>query len=477
MSMDVSGLAVAGLNATMARIDTLTQNITNASTPGYTTKSVTAVTGGEGQVQLGAVTRSVDSALQQSLQSATGTQNQLQATVTLLSQLESAFGTPAASNSLSAQITNLQTAFQDLSVNPEQSSLLTSVVNAASSVARSLNGLTQTVSQVSATATAQLQQSVTIVNQTLQTIGALNTRIISQPSNGDVTNLQDQRDTAINTLAGLMDVTTYTQSNGAIAVYTRDGKPLVDTSVASVSLGGSTGLQWNSPPAAPAAINVGSGTIGGLLTVQQTTAPAIQSQLDDVARTLTVEFNAINVPLFSDNGTAPLAGVNPGLPISSTNPANPTQLAGYAGRIAVDRTVANDPSIIHDGAVSPAGVGPVVANAPLAPGDTSVIDQAVALFNRTNVAFTASGLPATGNIIQVASNFVANQSTAQSNAQASLTSQQALVSAVQDKISAQSGVNIDQQVAQLQVLQNAYAANARVLQTTRDVFTTLFNAV
>jgi flagellar hook-associated protein FlgK len=27
------------------------------------------------------------------------------------------------------------------------------------------------------------------------------------------------------------------------------------------------------------------------------------------------------------------------------------------------------------------------------------------------------------------------------------------------------------------VLQNAYAANARVLQTTKDMFTTLFNAV
>jgi flagellar hook-associated protein 1 FlgK len=51
------------------------------------------------------------------------------------------------------------------------------------------------------------------------------------------------------------------------------------------------------------------------------------------------------------------------------------------------------------------------------------------------------------------------------------------VQAVQDKISASSGVNIDDQVAQLQVLQNAYSANARVMQASKDMYTTLFNAI
>jgi flagellar hook-associated protein 1 FlgK len=478
MSTNAINLALAGLDVTRARIDTLTRNITNANTPGYTTKTDTATTGEMGQVQLGSVTRSVDNALLQSLRSSTGTQNQLQSTVTLLSQVETAFGTPAAATSLSAQLTNLQSAFQDLSVNPEKTSLLNSVINAGDSVARTLNNLTQTVGQVSADATAQLKQSVTVVNQTLQSIATLNDQISTQSTVNDVTDLQDQRDVALNTLSGLMDITTFTQPNGAISVYTRDGKPLVDAAVATVSLGGSTGLQWNSASSASSPIRVGSGTIAGILSVQTTTVPAVQSQLDDMARTLTVEFNAINVPLFSDNGTAPLAGVNPALPISGANPANPGQLAGYAGRIKVDQTVRNNPSIIHDGAVAPSGVGPVVAGAALAPGDTSVIDQAVALFSRTNVAFTAStGLPATGNLIQVGSDFVANQATARANAENSLTSEQALVSAVQDKISAASGVNVDDQVAQLQVLQNAYSANARVMQASKDMYTTLFNAI
>src|SRR5450432_2938783 len=103
MSTNAINLALAGLDVTRARIDTLTRNITNANTPGYTTKTDTATTGAMGQVQLGSVTRSVDNALLQSLRSSTGTQNQLQSTVTLLSQVETAFGTPAAATSLSAQ--------------------------------------------------------------------------------------------------------------------------------------------------------------------------------------------------------------------------------------------------------------------------------------------------------------------------------------------------------------------------------------
>ncbi|MDB5411119.1 MAG: flagellar hook-associated protein FlgK [Rhodospirillales bacterium] len=478
MAMDAIGLALSGLDVTRARIDTLTRNITNAQTPGYTKKVDVATTGLLGQVQLGSVTRSVDNALLTALRSTTGDQNQLQSSVTLLSQVETSFGTPAASSSLSAQITGLQTAFQDLSVNPEKTSLLNNVIAAGDAVARTLNTLTQTVSQVSTNANAQLQEALTTVNTTLKSIATLNNQISTQSAGSDVTDLQDQRDNALNTLAGLMDITTFTLPSGAVSVYTKDGKPLVDPNVATVSLGGSSGLLWNSPPSAPAPIRVGSGTIAGILGIQTTTVPTLQGQLDDMARTLTVEFNAINVPLFSDNGTAPLLGTNPGLPISSTNPANPLQLAGYAGRIAVDQTVRTNPSIIHDGAVAPLGVsGPVVAGPALAPGDTSVIDQAVALFSRTNVAYTATGLPPTGNIIQVASDFVANQSTARANSQQALTSEQALVSALHDKISSASGVNVDDQVAQLTVLQNAYSANARVLQASKDMYTTLFNAI
>jgi flagellar hook-associated protein 1 len=457
MSTDPLTLALAGLDVTRARIDTITRNISNAQTPGYVKKTDSQTVGNLGQVSLGPVQRSVNESLLRSLRDTTGTQNQLQTQVTLLSQLETAFGTPSANTSLSSQITNLQNAFQDLSINPEKSSLYSTVMSAANGVTQTLHQLSQTVTDTDTNAATQLAQAVTSVNQTLTALGNVNNQIIAHGGNEDTTDLQDQRDQLLGTLAGFMDITTFSKPNGAVAVYTRDGKPLVDSTVATIALGGSTGVTWSIPGSAPASVSVQSGTIGGLLTLQNTTLPGVQGQLDDIARALTVEFNAINVPIFYQPGVTPF---------------NPASTSRYAAIIAVNPTVTQ--STIHDGAV-PAQT--LVAGTPLAPGDTTFIDKAIALFNRTNVSFTATGLPSTGNLAQVATDFITSQSALRANAEDALNSETTLNQTLQSKLSAESGVNVDDEVAQLSVLQNAYAANARVLQTSKDMFTTLFNAI
>jgi flagellar hook-associated protein 1 FlgK len=334
-------------------------------------------------------------------------------------------------------------------------------------VTRNLNSLSQTISNTNLDATQQIQQAVTTVNNTLQSIDTLNKQIAAAAALADTTNLQDQRDKAITTLSGLMDVTTFNKPDGEVAVYTTDGKPLVDVTAATISSAGNA-IDWNLPPATPSSIRISSGTIAGLQNLQNTTLPAIQSQLDDIGRALTVEFNNINIPLFNDGGTSPLLGSNPGLPISIGNPVNPTQLTGYAARIAVNQAVIATPTIIRDGN-SPT---------PLNPGDTTNINAAVALFSSQSISFNpAVGLPATSSFVQAATDFVSSQSTLRANAQSQLTSTQALQQTLTNQISAQSGVNIDQEVALLAVLQNTYSANARVLTTTQNIYTALFNAI
>jgi flagellar hook-associated protein 1 FlgK len=456
MAIDAINLSLAGLDVTRARIDTLTRNISNAQTAGYIKKTDSQTVGPLGQVVHGPVLRNVNEFLLKSLRDTAGTQNQLQTTVTLLSKLEAAFGTPGANTSLSAKITNLQNAFQDLSINPEQGSLYNAVLDAANGVTRTLHQLTQTVTSTAADAQTQLRAAVTTVNQTLTSLNSVNDQIVAHSGNNDVTDLQDQRDRLLSTLSGLMDITTFSKPNGAISVYSSDGKPLVDTGVASVGIG-ATGLTWSSPNSVPSPITVHSGTIGGLLTLQTTTLPGVQAQLDDIARALTVEFNAIKVPIFYQ---------------PSVMPFNPASVVGYAGTIAVNPTVTS--SVIHDGAL-PATT--LVSGPALAAGNTTFIDSAIALFNRMNVPFTATGLPSSGNIAQVATNFIASQSALRASADDALSSEKALHQTLEGRLSSESGVNVDDEVAQLTVLQNAYAANARVLQVSKDMYTTLFNAV
>jgi flagellar hook-associated protein 1 FlgK len=465
--LDALGQSLAGLDVTRARIDVLSRNIANAQTDGYSEKTSSQTTGPLGQVFLGAVSRNVDQQLQASLNDTSGQVNQLNVQVNLLQQIETAFGSPTADTSLAAAITGLQNAFQNLSVNPEQTSLYSSALDAAHTVAANLNSLSRTVSTTNTQATIQIQQSVTSANDTLQQIDKINKEIVAQTGASDITDLEDQRDRLVSTLGGMMDIKVFARPNGGIAVYTADGKPLVDFTAATISSNGSQ-IIWNAPGSTSAPIKISSGTLGGLQILETQTLPAVQAQLDDVARALTVEFNNINIPLFNDGGGTPLNGTNPALPISVGNPPDPVQLVGYADRIAVNSTVLATPTILRD------------ANSatPLAPGDTTNINQALQLFNRTNIAFTAStGLPASGSFVSVTTDFIAAQSALRANAQASLSSEQALQQTIQNKISAQSGVNVDNEVAQLAVLQNAYSANARVMQTSRDLFNTLFAAM
>src|SRR5947208_561833 len=179
MPIDALNSALAGLSVSQARIDTVTRNIANAQTDGYTKKTEQQTTGQLGEVALDPIRRSVDDALQGTLRGSIGTTNQLSATVNLLTQVETVFGSPDANSSLSAAITGLQTAFQDLSVNPEKGALYTAVLNAGDAVARSFHSIYDTAEQARADALKQIQSGVATVNQTLQGIADVNKQILS----------------------------------------------------------------------------------------------------------------------------------------------------------------------------------------------------------------------------------------------------------------------------------------------------------
>lgn len=77
----------------------------------------------------------------------------------------------------------------------------------------------------------------------------------------------------------------------------------------------------------------------------------------------------------------------------------------------------------------------------------------------------------------LATDLISNVATLASDASNQQTSSQATLKVLQSDLSNQSGVNVDQQTAQLTVLQNDYAASARVITTVQAMFTALLNAV
>ena len=72
---------------------------------------------------------------------------------------------------------------------------------------------------------------------------------------------------------------------------------------------------------------------------------------------------------------------------------------------------------------------------------------------------------------------MSQQSQAATNATNLQQGQDAVVSALQQRFNSDSGVNIDQEMANLITLQNTYGANARVMTAIQQMMTTLLQVL
>jgi flagellar hook-associated protein 1 FlgK len=455
MSTEALGTAVSGMSVAQARINTISRNIANASTDGYSRKTQGAIVGPTGAPFAAPVLRQVNEALALSIRESSGTLNKLDVTVQLLSQIETQFGRPEDNGSLPGVLQKLEGAFRDLQTSPEKSTLYSTLIGVADQVTHTFRQIYERALAVETDTSNRIEQAVSDVNATLEQLQDLNSSIASGGNGLDTTDLEDQRDAALLKLAGLMDFTSYKQSNGAVAIYSKQGIALLDNIAHPISV---LNIATRPAPAPANPVVIRNGALGGLLAVRDTSLPNVKNQLDDMARALSQAFsdppppaappNGAGLELFNDGGGTPLDLI-----------LDPTQITGYARRITVNVALRADPTLIRGPAATPLG-------------DTTVINRAVQLFSRTDIAFNA-GLQSPGGIVQTATDFIAAKATARQDAEGGLDQQKALKESLQTKHSSLTGVNLDQEMAELIVFQQAYAANARMIQTSKDMLDAL----
>ncbi|MHC2252628.1 flagellar hook-associated protein 1 FlgK [Bradyrhizobium embrapense] len=119
-----------------------------------------------------------------------------------------------------------------------------------------------------------------------------------------------------------------------------------------------------------------------------------------------------------------------------------------------------------------------VGNSVLSSGSATVVNAlSSALTGSTSFAM-AGGLGATtGSFTDYAAAIVANVAGKASQASATYTSKQTAQSTYANSLSSQSGVNIDQESANLSALQNKYAAASQIITTINSMFSALMTAM
>lgn len=465
--------ALSGLQANQTKSAILSRNIANATTPGYTRKEavLTSVTiGGDGRgVQVSDVRRSADASLAREVRvqaSATAAQT---ARAEILSVYTQAIGQPQEERSFSAALAALERAFYGLEDLPDSPTQQRAVVDAAVTLADRLNAADKAVSTAREQADAGIGDAVATINTSLKRLEELNRQVAVRAGTGqDITELEDERDRLLDGLSEQMGIQYFTRDAHSIVVMTTGGVTLLDETARQVEFtrtpvigatasypgGGLSGLTVDGVDVAPGSAYpnpVKGGRLEGLFAVRDQIMPETQRQLDEVASVLADRFQqadasvaATATGLFTENGTR--------------HDRASGSITGMAGRIQVNDLVrleaGGDPALVRTGLYSAGGDV----------GDTTQVRAFLNVFT-TNVAFNASaGLLTSGTVKDFANAAIGQQHSVRATAENSAKSLDIQLETVRATREGREGVNIDEELQELIVLERSYAANAQIMQ-------------
>jgi flagellar hook-associated protein 1 FlgK len=430
-------IGIQALDAAQAALDVTSHNIANANTPGYSKEvvqlSANSMTESGGDVGGGGVTvDGLQSTQNQLLNLQIQQQTSLQSSTDIqsagLQQIQTFFTTTG--TDVATALTALSSSLVALSASPAssvtQQGVLASAQNLAGSFNTTANGLTSAQSSADGLVTESVAQINTLTTQ----IATLNGQVAQLTASGqDGGSVQDQLNQSVQQLSQLTGIS-ITQSSDGETITTGNGTPLVMGSQ-SFGLQTTTGSDGFQQVLDSNGTNITSLIQGGLL-----------SQLNTLASQFATSFNAAQAGGIDSNG-------NPGQNVFTV----PTGLANAASGISVSIT---NPALIAVSSVGAPGsngnvacLSAVLTNA-LPSGKTAATAYASLVFDVGNQAANAS-----------------TQSTAIGQNLLQLTNQQG----------AMSGVNINDETANLIRFQTAYEAGARIVSTIQQLYTDTINMI
>ena len=489
--MSISGAlnnAASGLAASARLADTIANNVANAMTPGFarrTTELSSLALGGYGSgVRVTGTSRTENPFLTAERR---GMDAALGATATRSDAYErmmAAMGEPGADNALATLATGLETALMSVTASPQSTAKLTAAVVAAKDLAASVNRIADENVRLRIEADAEIARQVSRVNDTLHAIDRLNGKIVSLAAQGvDVSGPQDERSRMIDAVATIVPVRVVKRDGDQVALYAANGGVLLDgrvfelgfTPAANVvtpdltlgaGLGGLT--QDQGAAGGPVAVAAGTGSglldggsLGALFEVRDRIVPEVDAELDRYANDLIERFrdlmpatalDASGEGLFVDGNPGPLTGLAGRLEINAA--VDPGEAGGAVWRLR-DGLSAAAPGIEGNGTILQA-----MADAMVAPRDPiGFVSQNAQVGSATMASEIGS--------------FFAGRSARSDEDRAFLIARQ---STLAEQEGHATGVDTDAELELLLLVEQTYAANARVLSVIDELMKLLLEA-
>ncbi len=477
-----SALAAAnsGLATASKRADITAGNIANASTPGYVRRSlrvgeITLNGQGQGSRVLG-VDRAQDIGLTRERRQAGASTARADIIARSYTELSRELGAPQDEYGLFSAYQTAETALRDLSVTPESPALQNAAANAINGLALQFNDQYALAQNQRTSADNAIARSVRTVNSALERLQNLNGQVAGLGGKGDIAALEDERGRVLDEISAIIPIKIITKDFGQIDVTTEQGVFLLAGNVFELEFSpagvippgarlgdGSNVLSGlfvgdqELTPNTPGPFALSSGTISGFFTVRDTIIPDFQAGLDSLAGDLVARFSDNNIDPTNPDGA-------PGLLTDNGLVLNPNNIDGLASRLRVNAAI--DPSQGGSATRLRDGIG---ATSVGASGNAQILNNLLDAFTNGTAAPENSGLIGDFSSSELAAGFSSIIGEARVNADAVAVTSLARASALADAELAFGGVDTDAEMQSLLLIEQSYAANARVIQTISDM--------
>lgn len=306
--------AQSGLLTNQQALNTVSNNVANVNTVGYSRKIVNyksvAVAGVGAGVRISDITRQIDEGLLKSLRIENGELNTHAVQEDYYARIQEMFGAPGDNDSVAHLMESFNEAVELLAAAPEKSLEAAELVRRAQDVLNKLRDMGTTIQELRQQTDTQIAEEVSNINTITAKIDQLNDDIIANSSVGnDTTDLKDQRDLELDKLSKIVDIRYFSRSDGDVVVFTKGGRTLVDTVPPTVSHTAASSVSATSThdEGDIAGIYVGTvvasnditdeiveGNLKGLIELRDTVLPNLQAELDQLSATMRDIFNQVH---------------------------------------------------------------------------------------------------------------------------------------------------------------------------------------
>lgn len=471
--------ANSGLGAVSRQASVASQNIANALTPGYSRREVSlaerTLAGAGAGVRVAGIVRAEAPAVTRERRAADAAAARDGALLGAIERISRLIGGPEDANALFGKFAGFDRTLRELANAPDNAAAQDAAVGAAKRLVSGVNALANSLQTIRAEADGEIAARVGALNQDLKRIERLNDEISRATVSGrDASSLLDERDLALNRVNESLPVRPLVRENGKIDLMTEEGVLLISgaarevrfaatpiiTADMSIGVGSLSGLVVDGVDITPGfARGSTSGAIAGLFSVRDDVAPSAAADFDALAEGLIARFETAGLD-------PTLAPGSPGLFTDAGAALAPPPAPGLAARLqlnaAVDPSAGGAPWRLRDG-LGAATQGPSGSNAQLR--------AFIAVMDEPRISSLAGGKSVTA--LEAAGSLGGGAGAKLAAAEAAHQASADYASLLNDAALAVTGVDTDAELQNLLLIEQAYAANAKIIEAVNQMIARL----